>query len=166
MVSKKYISSQTQARRVDRIPPRVSKGCSSELVLMHAHLFCFSLKAESFPSLLGKALVQPNYHPTALVSTFSKSFETHLNSHFLANLESQSRLYDHQSGFRKVRSIDDILSNVTSIWSSSLEDLRIHIVALDSWKAFDRLWHGSQIHNFPSFGCFSSLSSFTPLSIW
>ena len=67
---------------------------------------------------------------------------------------------DHQYGFRKARSTGDLLSYVTSIWSSALRDFgESFVVALDISKAFDRVWHASLLSKLPSFGFPPSICS-------
>ena len=89
-----------------------------------------------------------------------KVFETILNDHFLKHLESSSLLSDHQYGFRRARSTGDLLSYVTSIWSSALRDFgESFVVALDISKAFDRVWHTSLLSKLPSFGFPPSICS-------
>ena len=89
-----------------------------------------------------------------------KVFETILNDHFLKHLESSSLLSDHQYGFRRARSTGDLLSYVTSIWSSALKDFgESFVVDLDISKAFDRVWHASLLSKLPSFGFLPSICS-------
>ena len=148
---------------------------------MLARLFRFCLKTQTFPRTWKHALVQPilkkgdrsnpsNYRPIALTSTVSKVFESLLNSHFHKNLESHSLLSDHQYGFHKARSTDDILSYITNVWASSLRDFgESFVVGFDVSKAFERVWHRGLISKLPSFGFPPSLcsliSSFSPTTL-
>merc|ERR1712002_1214306 len=101
-----------------------------------------------------------NYRPISITCTISKVFETILNIHFLKHLENNSLLSDHQYGFRRARSTGDLLSYVTSVWSSALRDYgESFVVALDISKAFDRVWHKSLLSKLPSFGFPPSICS-------
>ena len=76
-----------------------------------------------------------------------------LNSHFIKHLESNNLLSDHQYGFRKARSTGDLLSYLTHTWSSSLRDFgESFVVALDTSKAFDRVWHKALLAKLPAYG--------------
>ena len=154
----------TKAYGSDGIPPRVLRECASELSPVLSRLFRIILKTNSFPKSWKHSLVQPipksgdrsnpsNYRPISITSSISKVFETILNNHFLKHMERNSLLSDHQYGFRGARSTGDLLSYVTSIWSSALRDFgESFIVALDISKAFDRVWHKSLLSKLPSFG--------------
>ncbi len=76
--------------------------------------------------------------PIVLISFLYKAFETILNRKFLKHLSSFNLLSDHQYGFRKGRSTDDLLAFLTDSWSSSLSCFgETFAVALDIPKAFD-----------------------------
>ena len=148
----------------DGIPPRVLRECAYELSPIINRLFRLIIKTKIFPSSWKHSLVQPipksgdrsnpsNYRPISITCTISKVFEMILNKHFLKHLENNSLLSDHQYGFRRARSTGDLLSYVTSIWSSALRDYgESFVVALDISKAFDRVWHKSLLSKLPSFG--------------
>ena len=83
-----------------------------------------------------------NYGPIALTSAVAKVFETLLNSHFIKHLKSKTFLSDHQYGFRKERSMGDLLSYLTHARSSSLRNFgEPFVITLDISKAFDKVWH-------------------------
>ena len=110
----------------DGIPPRFPKEFADELAPVLCCLFLLILISCTYPSSWKHALVQPvpkkgdrsnpsNYRPIALTSAVAKVFETLLNSHFIKHLESNNLLSDHQYGFRKARSIGDLLSYLTHV---------------------------------------------------
>ena len=161
----------TKAYGSDGIPPRVLRECASELSPVFSRLFRIIFKSKNFPKSWKHSLVQPipksgdrsnpsNYRPISITCTISKVFETILNDHFLKHLENNSLLSDHQYGFRRARSTGDLLSYVTSIWSSALKDFgESFAVDLDISKAFDRVWHASLLSKLPSFGFLPSICS-------
>ena len=148
----------------DGIPPRFLKEFADELAPVLCRLFRLILISCTYPSSWKHALVQPvpkkgdhsnpsNYRPIALTSAVAKVFETWLNSHFIKHLESNNLLSDHQYGFRKARSIGDLLSYLTHVWSSSLKNFgESFVVALDISKAFDRVWHKALLAKLPAYG--------------
>ncbi len=102
-----------------------------------------------------------NYRPIALHSCLYKAFESIFNRKIQKHLSTSNLLSDRQYGYRKGCSTGDLLSLLTDSWSSSLS--RFHetfSVALDTSKAFDRVWHKSLLSKLPSFGFYSSLCSF------
>ncbi len=102
-----------------------------------------------------------NYRPIALISCLSKAFETILNRKFLKHLLSFNLLSDHQYGFRKGRSIGDLLAFPTDSWSSSLSRFgETFAVTLDISKAFDRVWHKALLSKLLSYGFYPALCSF------
>ena len=142
-----------------------------ELSPVFSRLFRLIIKTMIFPKSWKHSLVQPipksgdrsnpsNYRPISITFTISKVFESILNNHFLKHLENNYLLSDHQYGFRRARSTGDLLSYVTSVWSSALRDYgESFVVALDISKAFDRVWHKSLLSKLPSFGFPPSICS-------
>ena len=136
----------------DDIHPRFLKEFADELAPVLCHLFCLILISCTYPSSWKHALVQPipkgdrcnpsNYRPIDLTLVVAKVFETLLNSHLIKHLESNNLLSDHQYDFCKARSTGDLLSYLSHAWSSSLRNFgESFVVALDIFKAFDRVWH-------------------------
>ena len=79
--------------------------------------------------------------------------ETSINRNLLQHLEYFSLLNDHQYGFHKARSTEDLLSYVTHQWALVLEKFsEISVVALDISKAFDRVWHANLLSKLPACG--------------
>ena len=69
-----------------------------------------------------------------------KVLETIFNDYFMKHLENNFLSSGHQNGFQSARSTGDLLSYVTSMWSSTLRDFsESFVVALDISKAFDRV---------------------------
>ncbi len=133
-------------------------------------LFCLCLSISTFP-LAGSINIQPvpkkgdcsnpsNYHPIALLSCFSKAFETILNRKILKYLSAFNLLSNHQYGFCKGHSTGD-LAFLDNSWSSFLSCFfETFAIALDMPEAFDRVWHKSLLSKLPSFGFYPSLCPF------
>ena len=115
------------------------------LLLGSMHLFSLYIRRVTAPTPPTIALL--------LTSAVAKVFETLLNSHFIKHLESNNLLSDHQYGFRKARSTEDLLSYLTHAWSSSLRNFgESLVIALDISKAFDRIWHKALLAKLPAYG--------------
>ncbi len=80
---------------------------------------------------------------------------------FLKHLSYFNLLSGHQYGFRKGRSIGDLRAFLSDSWSSSLDRFgEAFVVALDTSKAFDRIWHKALFSKLPSYGLYPALCSF------
>src|SRR5678816_3623477 len=76
-------------------------------------------------------------------------------THFLDHLETHS---DRQYGSRCTKSTGDIHSYLTDLWFFALRNYgETCVVALDIFKAFDRVKHASLLSKFSSFGFPTSL---------
>ncbi len=128
------------------------------------------LSTSTFPSCWKYAYIQlvpkkgdrsnpSNYRPIALLSCFSKAFETILNRKMLKHL-SAPNLSDRQYGFLKGRSTRDLAFFTNSSSSSLCRFGETFAFVLDMSKAFDRVWHKSLLSKLPSFGFYPSLCSF------
>ncbi len=154
------------------LPPIVLKNCAYLLTPCLVKLFRSFLLSSTFPSCWKYAFIQPvpkksdrsnpsNYRPIALLSCLSKAFESILARKIQKHLSTSDLLSDRQYGFRKGRSIGDLLSLLTDSRSSSLSRFaETFSVALDISKAFDRVWHKSLHSKLHSFGFYPSLCSF------
>ncbi len=156
----------------DGVPPIVLKICASVLTPCLLKLFRLCQWTSTFPSCWKYASVQSvpkkgdrsnpsNYRHIALMSCLSNAFETILNRKFLKHLSFFNLLSDHQYGFCKGRSTGDLLGFLTDSWSSPLICFgETFAVALDTSKAFDRVWHKALLSKLPSYGLYPSLCSF------
>ena len=134
-------------------------------------LFQLCLSTSTFPSFCKFAYIQPvpkkgnrsnpsNCRHIAIIC-LSKVFEFMLNKKILKHLSLHNLLSDRQYGFRQGRSTGDLLAFLTECLSSSLRDFgETFAVALDTSKAFDRVWHKAIISKLPSYGFYSSLCNF------
>ena len=130
------------------IPLRILCKYESELLPAISRLFWLIIKTKVFPSSWKNSLVQPisksgdcssssNYRLISITCSLSKMFEVLLNNYLLKQLEIN---LDYQYAFQKARSTSDLLSYVTSIWSSALRDFgESFIIGLNISKSFDRV---------------------------
>src|ERR1700755_728546 len=141
----------------DGIPPAVLKTCASELAPCLGKLFRLCLSTSTFPSCWKRALILPvpkkgdpsqpyNYRPISLTSVLSKVFESILNRKIWKYLNSSNLISDHQYGFCKKCSTGDLLFLFSDSCSSALLHFGVSIaVALNIWKAFDKVCHKALI---------------------
>ena len=104
------------------------------LLLGSMHLFSLFLRRVTAPTPPTIALLLSLW----LLLRFSKLYLTSTIKH----LESNNLLSDHQYGFCKARSTEDLLSYLAHAWSSCLRNFgKSFIVTLDisKSKAFDRV---------------------------
>ena len=128
------------------------KNCEPELSYIIAELFnC--LKESCFPDCwkvlsvvpvlrnIGERSTAKNYHPISLLSVVSKVFEKFVNNRIVDHLEKCSHFSDYQYGFRSSRSV-----RTCKIARTFNRSGATRAVALDIFKAFDRVWHAGLLH--------------------
>ena len=94
-----------------------------------------------------------NYCPVSLVSVVSKIFEKFVNNRIVDQLEKCGLFSDFQYGFRSSRSTADLLTVVFDrIARAFNRSGATQAVALDIFKAFDRVWHAVLLHKLKSYG--------------
>ena len=82
-----------------------------------------------------------SYRPFSLTSCVSKLLEKMVNTRLVLVLESKELLPNQQNGFRKMRSTQNCLENVTSNILSALNQKNIALcVSFDIEKAYDKTW--------------------------
>ena len=149
----------------DCIPVVVLKHCEPELSSMLTELFSNSLKESCFPDCwkvssvvsvfknVGERSTAKNYCPGSLLSVVSKVFEKLVNSRIVDHLERRVFLSDFQYGFRSSRSTADLLTVVSDrIARAFITSGATRAVALDIYKAFQRVWHASPLYKLKSYG--------------
>ena len=130
-----------------------------------AKLYNLYLSASVFPSSWKVASVVPvfmgagehsepsNDCPISLLPVISKVFECLINEQLLRHLEDNELLIDCQFGFHHSRSTGDLLSLIKDHFNRALElKGEARLVALDSSKAFDKVWHKGLLHKLQSYG--------------
>ena len=167
----------SKASGPDCIPVVVLKNCEPELSYILAELFKKCLKESCFPDCWKVSSVVPvfnnagerstakNYRPVSLVSVVSKVFEKLVNNRIVDHLEKCGLFSDFQYGFRSSQSTADLLTVVSDrIARAFNRSAATRAVALDIFKAFDRVWHAGLLHKLKSCGIsgqiFGLISSF------
>ena len=148
----------------DCIPVVVLENCQPELSYILAKLFNNSLKESCFPDCwkvssvvpvfknVGERSTAKNYHPVSLLSVVSKVFEKFVNNRIVDHLEKCSLFSDFQYGFRSSRSTADLLTVVSDrIARVFNRSGATRTIALDTSKAFDRVWHAGLLHKLKSY---------------
>ena len=88
-----------------------------------------------------------NYCPVILLSVVSKVFEKLVNNRVVDHLELCGLFSDFHYGFRSSRSTAYLLAVVSDrIGRAFNKSGANRTVALDIWKAFDRVWHAGLLH--------------------
>ena len=91
---------------------------------------------------VGKRSTSKNYHPVSPISVVSKVFKKLVNNRIVDHLEKCGLFSDFQYGFRSSRSTADLLTVVSDrIARAFNRPGATRIVALDTFQAFDRVWH-------------------------
>ena len=120
--------------------------------------FCFSdcWKVSSVVPVfknVGERSTDKNYHLISLVSVVSKVFEKLVNNRLVNHLENCGLFSDFQYGSRFPRSAADLLTVVSDRiarafnWSGATRAM-----ALDKYKAFDKIWFAGLLHRLKSYG--------------
>ena len=168
----------SKASGPDCIPVVVLKNCEPELSYILAEFFNKCLKESCFPYCwkissvapvsknVGERSTAKNYRPVSLLSAVSKVFEKLVNNRIVNHLEKCGLISDFQYGFRSSRSTPDLLTIVSDrIARAFNRSGATRAVALDTSKAFDRVWHAGLLHKIKSYGIsvqiFGIISSFS-----
>ena len=145
------------------IPVVVLKNSELELSDILAELFNKCLKESCFPDCwkvssvvpvfknVGERSTAKNYRPASLLSVVSKVSEKLANNTIVDHLERCGFFSDFQYGFRSSGSTADILAVVSDriAWAFYMSGAT-RAVALDIFKAFDRVWHAGLLQTLKS----------------
>ena len=102
---------------------------------------------------VGERSTAKNYRTVSLLSVVSKVFEKLVNNRIVDHLEKCGFFSDFQYGFRSSRSSADLLTVVSDrIARAFNRSGATRAVALDIFKAFDRVWHAVLLHKLKSYG--------------
>ena len=113
---------------------------------------------------VGERSTAKNYHPVSLFSVVSKVLEKLVNNRLVNQPEKCDLFSDFQYVFRSSRSTAYLLVLVSDrIARDFNRSAATGAVALDIFKAFDRVWHAGLLHKHKSYGIsgqiFSLISS-------
>ena len=92
--------------------------------------------------MLGEGSTAKNYRHASLLSVASKVFEKLVNNRIVDHLEKCGLFSDFQYGFRPSQLTGDLLTVVSDrIGRAFNRSGATRTVALNIFKAFDRVWH-------------------------
>ena len=139
----------TSATGWDSIPASLIKSAKHVLVPVLTHLFNLCPIVGVFPGEFKKALVHPiyksgdtgsvtNYRPISVLSILSKILEKLLYRRLTGYLDSFNIIADNQYGFRRGKSTEDAILNMTELVAQNFNSKYKTIgLFLDLSKAFD-----------------------------
>lgn len=140
---------------LDNIPAFILKDCASCLTKPLTFIFNQILTKGVFPKAWKNVRVSPifksgsktkieDYRPIAILSNFSKVFESILTEHISWNV--RKNISPNQYGFISKRSTTCNLFNITQYLSHNLDNMyQTDVIYTDMTKAFDRIHHGTLI---------------------
>ena len=148
----------------DGLSPRILRALSKEIAPILTTIYRHSLISGKVPKQWKKANVTPiykkgehyqpsNYRPVSLTSVPCKIMEHILVSNIMTHLEDNNILKDNQHGFRKKRSCETQLLELTNHLTSSLEKgIQTDLIVLDFAKAFDKVNHSLLVYKLRHYG--------------
>ena len=103
--------------------------------------------------ILGRGLLQKNFHPVSLLSVVSEVCEKLVNNRLNDHLDKFGLFSDFRYSFRSSRSSADLLTVVSDRIAKAFNSSEAtRAVALDISKAFDEVWHTGLFHKLKSYG--------------
>jgi hypothetical protein len=148
----------------DEMPPHLIRQCADELASPLAYLINQSFSEGTFPDALKISVIKPihkkgnkndcnNYRPIALLSTFSKLFETAMSKRLYSFCEKYNILSDYQYGFREKRSTTLAVYTFVREVLSIINDKKHAVgILLDMSKAYDRVPYNILLSKLKSIG--------------
>ena len=114
---------------------------------------------------VGERSTAKSYRPVSLLSVVSKVIEKLVNDKIVDHLEKCGLFSDFQYGFRSSQSSAHLLTVVSVRIARAFNTSRsTRDVALDIFKAFERVWHTGVLHKLRFYGIsgqiFGFISSF------
>lgn len=133
----------------DNISASLIKTSRHHLIPVITHVFNLCFSSGTFPGVFKEALVHPickggdsgsveNYRPISVLTTLSKILEKILNNRLTKYLDAFSIISNNQFGFRRGKSTEDAVLNLTNtIVNNHNSKLKTIGIFLDLSKAFD-----------------------------
>ena len=163
---KKLLQSQNphKACGPDGISPRILKELAEEIAPILTNIYKSSISTGEVPSDWKSALVTPifkkgehylpaNYRPVSLTSVPCKILEHIVVSSLMEHLEKNTILCPQQHGFRKGKSCETQLLELTmELFDNTEEGKQTDMIVLDFSKAFDKVNHSLLIHKLHHYG--------------
>ena len=137
----------------DEFPPVLIKHCTDLLVMPLTYLINQSFTEASFPTVLKETIIKPipkskatqdvhQFRPIALLSTFSKIFESAMCKQLTSFCEKHNIFDVNQHGFRRKKSTISALFEFTTEIMNIINNKKYAIgLMLDLSKAYDRVVH-------------------------
>lgn len=148
----------------DNIPTRFLKLAKNEIIPIITHLTNLSFEKGIFPFQLKQSIITPvykggdrddvgNYRPISVLPAISKILERLINLRLLSYLNEFDILSSSQYGFRKGKSTEDAIVNLSSLIIEQLDSHRKCVaVFLDLKKAFDTVSIPILVHKLEKVG--------------
>ena len=159
----------------------VLKNGESELSYILAELFNMCLEKSCFPNCwkvssviknVGEKSTAKKYHLVSLLSVVNKVFQKFVHDRIVDHLEKCGLFSDFLYDFSSSQSNADFLTVVSDRTARNNRYVATRVVALDTSRAIDKVWHAGFLHKFKShrisgqiFGLISSFLSNMPLQL-
>jgi hypothetical protein len=145
--------SETKSAGHDDISVKMIKIISEEIIKPLTYIYNLSFETGKIPNFLKIALVTPifkakennlfeNYRPISVLTCFSKLLEKLMHKRLINYVEKHRILSEHQFGFRKNRSTEHAILELTDKISKAIDEGKYTVgIFLDLSKAFDTVNH-------------------------